>query len=54
MVYLIQNTQSRDNDILHLKIDELVGATKNAQKPPCAWKTGVRATSENCGSNTAC
>jgi low affinity Fe/Cu permease len=24
MVFLIQNTQNRDNDILHLKIDELI------------------------------
>jgi low affinity Fe/Cu permease len=28
---LIQNTQNRDNDILHLKIDELIRATKEAQ-----------------------
>jgi low affinity Fe/Cu permease len=31
MVFLIQNTQNRDNDILHLKLDELIRATKNAQ-----------------------
>jgi low affinity Fe/Cu permease len=31
MVFLIQNTQNRDNDILHLKIDELIRATKEAQ-----------------------
>lgn len=31
MVFLIQNTQNRDTDILHLKIDELLRATKNAQ-----------------------
>lgn len=30
MVFLIQNTQNRDTDILHLKIDELLLATKNA------------------------
>lgn len=30
MVFLIQNTQNRDNDILHLKIDELLRATKEA------------------------
>lgn len=30
MVFLIQNTQNRDNDILHLKIDELLRATKDA------------------------
>ena len=30
MVFVIQNTQNRDNDILHLKIDELVRATKDA------------------------
>jgi low affinity Fe/Cu permease len=29
-VFLIQNTQNRDTDILHLKIDELLLATKNA------------------------
>jgi len=27
---LIQNTQNRDNDILHLKLDELIRATKEA------------------------
>jgi len=31
MVFLIQNTQNRDNDILHLKIDELLRANKEAQ-----------------------
>ena len=31
MVFLIQNTQNRDNDILHLKIDELIRATEAAQ-----------------------
>ncbi|MDD2058723.1 low affinity iron permease family protein [Pseudomonas sp. GD03860] len=30
MVFLIQNTQNRDNDVLHLKIDELLRATKAA------------------------
>ncbi|WP_430444777.1 MAG: low affinity iron permease family protein [Pseudomonas piscis] len=30
MVFLIQNTQNRDNDILHLKVDELVRASKDA------------------------
>ncbi|MFW0754525.1 low affinity iron permease family protein [Pseudomonas sp. H11T01] len=30
MVFLIQNTQNRDTDILHLKIDELLRATKEA------------------------
>ena len=31
MVFLIQNTQNRDTDILHLKIDELLLVTKEAQ-----------------------
>lgn len=31
MVFLIQNTQNRDNDILHLKLDELIRASKSAQ-----------------------
>lgn len=31
MVFLIQNTQNRDNDILHLKLDELIRATHEAQ-----------------------
>lgn len=31
MVFLIQNTQNKDNDILHLKLDELIRATKDAQ-----------------------
>jgi low affinity Fe/Cu permease len=30
MVFLIQNTQNRDNDIIHLKLDELIRATKSA------------------------
>ncbi|MBD0705519.1 MULTISPECIES: low affinity iron permease family protein [unclassified Pseudomonas] len=30
MVFLIQNTQNRDTDILHLKVDELIRANKNA------------------------
>ncbi|MGY2398316.1 low affinity iron permease family protein [Pseudomonas sp. SDO5271_S396] len=30
MVFLIQNTQNRDNDILHIKIDELLRVTKDA------------------------
>ena len=31
MVFVIQNTQNRDNDVLHIKIDELLRATKEAQ-----------------------
>lgn len=31
MVFLIQNTQNRDNDILHIKIDELLRATQDAR-----------------------
>lgn len=31
MVFLIQNTQSRDTKILNLKIDELIKAKKNAR-----------------------
>ncbi|WP_339453312.1 low affinity iron permease family protein [Pseudomonas sp. EA_5y_Pfl2_R50] len=31
MVFLIQNTQNRDTDILHLKIDELLRVSKEAQ-----------------------
>ncbi|MBD1552702.1 low affinity iron permease family protein [Pseudomonas typographi] len=30
MVFVIQNTQNRDNDVLHIKIDELLRATKEA------------------------
>ena len=32
MVFVIQNTQNRDNDVLHLKVDELLRATKAAHK----------------------
>jgi len=32
MVFLIQNTQNRDNDELHIKIDELLRTTKKAHK----------------------
>ena len=31
MVFLIQNTQNRDTDMLHLKVDELLRATQDAQ-----------------------
>jgi len=31
MVFLIQNTQNRDTDILHLKLDELLRVNKEAQ-----------------------
>ncbi|MCX2899207.1 low affinity iron permease family protein [Pseudomonas mandelii] len=43
MVFLIQNTQNRDNDILHLKIDELIRATKEAQNATLSLdKMGTR------------
>ncbi|MFJ4067252.1 low affinity iron permease family protein [Pseudomonas sp. NPDC089996] len=32
MVFLIQNTQNRDNDELHIKIDELLRTTHKAHK----------------------
>ncbi len=32
MVFLIQNTQNRDNDIIHVKLDELIRATKSAEQ----------------------
>jgi len=32
MVFLIQNTQNRDNDELHIKIDELLRTTHRAHK----------------------
>jgi low affinity Fe/Cu permease len=31
MVFLIQNTQNRDTEALHLKLDELIHATKGAR-----------------------
>jgi low affinity Fe/Cu permease len=31
MVFLIQNTQNRDAKVIHLKLDELIRATKNAR-----------------------
>lgn len=32
MVFLIQNTQNRDNDELHIKVDELLRTTQRAHK----------------------
>lgn len=32
MVFLIQNTQNRDNDIIHVKLAELIRATKSAEQ----------------------
>ena len=32
MVFLIQNTQNGDNDIIHVKLDELIRATKHAER----------------------
>ncbi|UVK80942.1 low affinity iron permease family protein [Pseudomonas sichuanensis] len=32
MVFLIQNTQNRDSDELHIKLDELLRTTKRAHK----------------------
>jgi len=43
MVFLIQNTQNRDNDILHLKLDELIRANQEAQNATLALdKLGSR------------
>ncbi|MNJ28914.1 Low affinity iron permease [compost metagenome] len=43
MVFLIQNTQNRDNDIIHLKLDELIRATKEARNSAlCLEDLGTR------------
>ena len=60
MVFLIQNTQNRDNDIIHVKLDELIRATQSAQRSVLdledmdskelrALRREYRAMAENCG-----
>lgn len=60
MVFLIQNTQNRDNDIIHVKLDELIRATKSAQRSVLdledmdskelrALRREYRDMAENCG-----
>lgn len=39
MVFLIQNTQNRDTDILHLKLDELLRVNKEAQNAMLGLET---------------
>ncbi|MFJ4453226.1 low affinity iron permease family protein [Pseudomonas sp. NPDC089392] len=60
MVFLIQNTQNRDNDIIHVKLDELIRATKSAERSVLdleamdskqlrALRKEYRAMGEHCG-----
>ncbi|NQD73618.1 low affinity iron permease family protein [Pseudomonas sp. CM27] len=64
MVFLIQNTQNRDNDIIHLKLDELIRATKSAERSVLdlealdnkqlrALRKEYRAMGENCDQQAA-
>lgn len=39
MVFLIQNTQNRDTDALHIKIDELLRSTRRASTTRCSDST---------------
>lgn len=39
MVFLIQNTQNRDSHAIHLKLDELIRASKNARNTLLALET---------------
>jgi low affinity Fe/Cu permease len=43
MVFLIQNTQNRDNDILHIKIDELLRRLLDSDDMPTAqlWRSSL-------------
>lgn len=40
MVFLIQNTQNRDTDMMHLKVDELLRATKDAERATQSGQSG--------------
>ena len=52
MVFLIQNTQNRDNDILHLKIDELIRAPRMRRTRRWGWTKWAPWNCVNCASTT--
>lgn len=52
MVFLIQNTQNRDNDIIHVKLDELIRATKSAEHSVLISKRSITGKFINFARNT--
>ena len=50
MVFLIQNTQNRDTKAMHLKLDELLRATRGARQASSPiWSTRTKKTSSTSG-----